>query len=231
MGGVLRLAIVVSVLGLAVSAAGSESARGSKKQLTEYTLAEVPYHEAAGAGVIASQLEVWICLRSTAPSCDPDIGVQFAPIGVADVGGTIWRDASSAPHFNNFVAEMTDGALDDMFFETLALGDGGGGTNAPGATDAEMFSGQAGLGGVDLLGYAIHRIGLRVEAVSIASPGTDPNGDGIWTDFTADVTFIFEGTIADTGACRKGGWQILHGPGGSSFKNQGQCIRLVAAGK
>jgi PEP-CTERM motif len=43
--------------------------------------------------------------------------------------------------------------------------------------------------GIDLQGFQIGSIGLHVDSLTISSPGSNPNGDGIWTDV------FFEGTV------------------------------------
>lgn len=39
-------------------------------------------------------------------------------------------------------------------------------------------------GEVDLNGWLVERIVLECDTVSVASPGSDPNGNGMWTDYT-----------------------------------------------
>ena len=45
----------------------------------------------------------------------------------------------------------------------------------------------------DLTGYQITRVQLAINMIEIDSPGSNPNGDGLWTDLDANVTFRFFG--------------------------------------
>jgi len=55
-------------------------------------------------------------------------------------------------------------------------------TKAPGGSDR-----------VDFAGYEVSAIELRLDEVLIESPGSDPNEDGVWTDFTIRGELIFYG--------------------------------------
>jgi hypothetical protein len=94
-------------------------------------------------------------------------------------------------------------------------------------TEQGLLDGQVGPSGVDLAGYTIDRIGLRIDAVSLT---TSPTNLGE-TDWNLSATILFEGTIASTSSCKKGGWQSLHGPNDRLFGNQGDCIQFVNTGK
>jgi hypothetical protein len=76
---------------------------------------------------------------------------------------------------------------------------------------------QVGPNGVDLAGYTINRIGFRLDALTFDSPGEDANGNGIWTDYTIQGAFLFEGTVSSRDVCMRNGWQRLRGPSGSTF--------------
>jgi hypothetical protein len=138
--------------------------------------------------------------------------------------GTIWTDGSD-PYFDNIVSEITNGVSGLIEVEDRAST--GIERSIYGASEPQFFGDQVGPTGVDLAGYTIDRIGFRVDAITIDSPGSDPNGDGIWTDFSLRGAFVFEGRIASADACKNLGWQTLHGPGGRRFMSQGQCIRFV----
>lgn len=50
--------------------------------------------------------------------------------------------------------------------------------------------------GVDLSGYEIESV-TRTMTVMLDSPGSDPNGNGIWTDFEVNTVFEIHGTIPE----------------------------------
>ncbi len=50
--------------------------------------------------------------------------------------------------------------------------------------------------GVDLAGYTIESV-TRTITVLLDSPGSDPNGDGIWTDIDISTVFEIYGTIPE----------------------------------
>jgi len=157
--------------------------------------------------------------------------LTFTPIVTA--GMTLWGDPSS-PGFADFAAGITNGQDNsiEQWVGSPVL-NASGITGSDGSTDLEshLLAGQTGFGGVDLAGYTINAIGLRVDQFMIESPGENPNGDGIWTDWSIQGAYVVQGRIASTDACKKGGWNLLHGPGGSAFSDQGQCIEFVNTGE
>jgi hypothetical protein len=123
------------------------------------------------------------------------------------------------------VAGFTNGNLDLVQrWTTLVPVSGGAGTIV---TEAALLGDQVGPSGVDLFGYSIHRIGLRIDAVSLTTPPGNPDE----TDWQLSAALLFQGTIAGATACKDGGWQDLHGVGGRRFKNQGDCMQFVNTGK
>jgi hypothetical protein len=84
-----------------------------------------------------------------------------------------------APGFASFRDSATNGR-DNQF--GVAAGPVNGGTGAIGYSESELFAGRPGSG-VDLAGSSIDRLEFHIDTVSLVSPGTDPNGDGIWTNY------------------------------------------------
>jgi len=112
-----------------------------------------------------------------------DTNFLFAGIyfGTSDVGRT-FTIASQAddPNFNYVVNALTDG-IDQNFEVSMEYG---GGYNA---LESQLF---AGIGtGPDLIGYQIQSFTLTIDSLTLLSPGSNPNGNGIWTDFGGQVTF------------------------------------------
>jgi hypothetical protein len=225
----IALAAVVAFGVLMATAAGTARAANPP---ADYIVASLPVDEGrGGTQAVFTHLEAKVCLPAP-PSpigfrdCNHLPSLVISPLAVS--GTVIWTD-SSTPYFDNIVNAITDGV--SGYIEAAETDPIGFVQFIHAGSEPQFFGAQVGPSGVDLAGYAIHRIGFRVDSISIESPGTNPNGDGIWTDFSLSGAFVFEGTIASSAACRNGGWQRLHGPGGSSFMNQGQCIQFVNAGK
>jgi hypothetical protein len=233
---VKRIATATVFVILAVLPVPAAFARPGKSP--DYLVAA--HREQMAVGIFSSftQVRVELCIPSSdlsevPPGCigsSPLATLIFGPVDAASVGSTIWIDSSS-PGFDAFVSYITDGVNGPMGVAFLPAGTGGRGEIDLPGNQRGFFADQVGLGGNDLAGYAIGRIGLRVDAASFDTPGSNPNGDGNWTDFSFDGTFLFEGTVANSAACKNGGWQSLHGPSGTAFHNQGECLHLVKAGK
>jgi hypothetical protein len=212
--------VVVSTLALALTGATAGTAAASRPQQSEYVVAEVPLVEGVLATGDFTQAEVLLCTNDDFTSCQnrthASETLTFVPIDAGSAGTTVWADSSSA-NFDNFVAEITNGSLDQI--EEMILEFPGGGGGGFGESEAAFFTGQTGPSGIDLSGYAIDAIGFRVDAVSFVA-GT-PELEG---------AFIFKGTIASSTSCMSGGWRSLHGPDSTAFANQGQCVQFVETG-
>lgn len=108
-------------------------------------------------------------------------------ISESDVGQTIYRDATDQ-QFAAFVAHLTNGIDNDFVLRYP-------GTGSPNL-ESGIFGGVVGGNGIDLRGFQIEKVGLRVDSLSLVSPGEDPNGDGEWTDISGQLSFLFEGVPA-----------------------------------
>jgi hypothetical protein len=217
----MRLATIVAAAAFAAIASGTtEAANAAAVGPSPYVVAAVPFIEGLlGGGVsIGTQLHVQLCVNDDFTGCPahPSETVTFAPVGVASVGTTTWVDASSAG-FGSLVALITNGVVDQLNWEVTVFPSGGGG--GFGMSEPMFFGAQTGPSGVDLAGYAIDRIGVRVDSFSF---------DGQL--LTLRWTFLFEGTIANADACKNGGWHALRGPDATPFNNQGDCIQQAVTG-
>jgi hypothetical protein len=102
------------------------------------------------------------------------------------VGVAHFADASAGEDFAKAVGSLTDGGPGWVGIAFVPADPNQ--PFIPYALDAEpSLPGQ-----VDLAGLEIVRIGFRLDAFSVASPGSDPNGDGIWTDLAYTATLIVE---------------------------------------
>jgi hypothetical protein len=193
---------------------------------SDYLIVEIPFSSAGGSALITSDVKLVFCIDNDSQNCSthPLESLTFAPATPASVGTTIW--AANDAGFQGVTAQLTDGSVDLVGY--VAILDPSG----PGwfvQSEPDLFDRSTGVGGVDLSGYWIDRIGFRVDSLTLNSPGENPNGDGIWTDYSISGAYVIEGTVASSEACKNGGWQDLHGPDGA-FANQGECIQLVKTG-
>jgi hypothetical protein len=113
----------------------------------------------------------------------------------ADIGTTVYTDAASDPDFTTFVGYLTNGASDTFGrWEYFNGGPGGGGSGGP---ESMTFGSVPGGNGIDLAGFTIDRIGLRLDALTLNSPGSNPNHNGIWTDVSGSYTLLFQEDVPD----------------------------------
>lgn len=92
------------------------------------------------------------------------------------VSGDIVAVLNSGAAFDEAAQLMTDGAIGGLAtrFEDMLAG---------------ALTGNAGSAGfpeIDLAGYVISEFVLTISSFSLLWPGSDPNGDGAWTDLTFD---------------------------------------------
>ena len=124
----------------------------------------------------------------------PD-GADFALFDVtvtnADAGRTIAIDPGEHPEFAQAVLLLTNGTNDGVAFRRAPLG----GASAITRSDEETSF----AGGVladqepDFAGAEVTGISLVLDAISIDSPGRDPNGNGQWTDVTVQGQIVVLG--------------------------------------
>jgi hypothetical protein len=102
------------------------------------------------------------------------------------------------PEFEKFVEFLTDG-VDQTIMTGVWDGVSGPGSavGVPESYDLNMLVPSV---GPDLVGYEIDHI-KQVVTVDLQSPGANPNGDGIWTDWSCTGHYEFYGTpVPEPGA-------------------------------
>jgi hypothetical protein len=212
------LAAAVALNLLALMTARADTARAATQERSEYVVASLPIKVSVGIPGVVHSVDAAFCVFAGASCLTFSTFFEFTPSET-----TIWADASS-PNFGDVVGGLIDGDT-DLFFWALRFV-----TASSPLSELDLLDGQVGPSGVDLAGYTINRIGLRVDVISFASPGAqDPTG--LSTDVIFEGAFLFEGRIASKETCLEGGRHGLHGPGGTDFENQGQCIKLVTTGR
>jgi hypothetical protein len=112
-------------------------------------------------------------------------------VHTGDVGHTFSINQSNDPDFATFVTQVTDG-VPDLFGHTLHILNVTLGISP--MTELQFFDSlPPGNNGVDLGGFAIDHVSLRFDSLEFVSPGSDPNGDGIWTEGSFSATFSVYG--------------------------------------
>ena len=146
----------------------------------------------SGGPIIVNSLEysVWV---NAASDPDPEIGEGFLLLSFtltgADDGQTLTASAlNMGPSFNSAIALLTNFTLNDYISATAMFPGGGGGGD--GTTEAGIL---------DLRGQSVGSVKLVVTQLSILTPGSDLNNDGIWTDvfFTGNLVFDTDVPVAD----------------------------------
>jgi hypothetical protein len=124
-------------------------------------------------------------------------GGQITLPEVALTGGgegyTVVFDTSTAgvTSFFDSLTNGTDEVLVQKFY-------GPSGTGTYGRYESEWIEGgSTGEFYPDLIGAEISRAVVHLDNVVIVSPGSDPNGDGIWTDYNITVRLEFLGYLND----------------------------------
>src|SRR5262249_45972572 len=65
-----------------------------------------------------------------------------------------------------------------------------------GSSEPFFFTGfPYGGNGIDLGGFQVQRIDLTLNSLVFNSPGSNPRGDGNWTDFNINATLSFIGIV------------------------------------
>jgi len=123
-----------------------------------------------------------------------------------DVGRVFSIDQSNDPGFLPFLARATNGTLDRL---TVNFFEGGTGIGMSPLETEFFISFSNGNNGIDLRGFQIQRIDLVLNGLSFVSPGSNPAGDGNWTDSTWNISVLFIGVVPEASAAAILGCGIL----------------------
>ncbi|HZE70861.1 MAG TPA: hypothetical protein VE135_15230 [Pyrinomonadaceae bacterium] len=104
-------------------------------------------------------------------------------VGPGDVGRTF--SISSGAQFETASALLTNGSNEYIVFFT-GPGIIGGGSAGEQRFESQLFFGNSGR--IDFAGFQITSLDFRLDEFVLNTPGRNPNGDGIWTDFTVRGT-------------------------------------------
>ena len=109
-------------------------------------------------------------------------------VDMGDVGTTFVATPQNDPGFAQFASLLTDGNEQWLFMTSGAPG-GAGGTSECN----QFYLDHTCTMGVDLKGNEIERVTFTQKAWYNVSPGSDPGGDGIWTDVYGAYRITIEG--------------------------------------
>ena len=155
----------------------------------------VTFSNGGGGRAISDQMRLIIEFGSNDP--EPPLVTGFDVIvGPADVGRVF--TLSSGPAFETVAQFITDGQNGAVgFFRYFVVGGvTSGGAGEVGPESLFFFGDGSGSGRVDFAGYTITSLEFRIDEFIVNSPGTNPNGDGIWTDVIVRSTLTVNGQAA-----------------------------------
>jgi hypothetical protein len=117
--------------------------------------------------------------------------MNFGTLVSADIGRTISLSSSTTAGFDFFRSLLTNGNDDNLKVYTEYEDGSGGGISWP---ESGWFQHKfVNSSYPDFHGYDITRIELTINNLVFLSPGSNRNGDGIWTDLSWDYTFTVYG--------------------------------------
>jgi hypothetical protein len=107
---------------------------------------------------------------------------------LGDVGRTFMASTDGYSDLDGFAERLTNG-VDELFGVGSKIRVGlGGGSGISFWSESEFFASFLPPGAVDFSGHLIDEVTLTLDALTLDTPGSDPNGDGLWTDITAEIT-------------------------------------------
>ncbi|MBW8042156.1 MAG: PEP-CTERM sorting domain-containing protein [Planctomycetes bacterium] len=149
-------------------------------------LGEINDDSRGGANVIASGL-----VFSWSPVDEPK-SLDWGVVTSSDVGRTFTQSAVTSPNFNVFASLLTSGT-DDFLMIWRSFPDIVGVGAGTGKLENRWLNKFIQTESVDFYGWQVTEISLTVNSLTIDTPGNNPNGDGIWTDYAYDITFTIHG--------------------------------------
>jgi len=144
-------------------------------------------HLAFGAGMASlfSQVRLRVDLASPFGAPIATLVPEFT-VHTGDVGRTF--SLSSGPQFEAASSSLTDGSPESI---VVWHGPQGGGLAGFPFPVQQLFFGNSGR--VDFAGFHITSLDFRLDEFNLTSPGENPNGDGLWTEYTVRGTLTVNG--------------------------------------
>lgn len=125
---------------------------------------------------------------STGPALFDDVSIT-----TADIGRGFVATPANDPDFPEIARQLTNGTASDYVFVVTGLRSFG----AAGAKQTESYWASNNSAPADFQGAQLTAIELYINNVGFVSPGSNPNGNGIWTDFWIDRKVRFYGTVPE----------------------------------
>ena len=116
--------------------------------------------------------------------------LDWGSVTTSDVGKTFIQSSVTSPRFDLFASLLTSGTDDLLAILRHFPGVGGAGRES---LESYWLNKFIQTETVDFYGWQVTEISLIVNSLAFDSPGSNPNGDGIWTDYVYDVTFTIYG--------------------------------------
>lgn len=160
-----------------------ESATEPEPPITE--LASWTFSAGGGSRVVSPALFFRMIVEGTGDTVFKDTSIL-----PGDEGGSLIVEGGD-PGFQGMVAHLTNG-VDEMILLRVQLTASGGGGYGVLGRESYFFKTQTNPG-PDLQGYEIESIRFVIEVVEHTCPGSDPNHDGIWTDYTLSGRLVIRG--------------------------------------
>ena len=156
-------------------------------------LASVTLHGDGGFAVVANQL---IFQFGYSPSSLPPTNTIFetVPFTSSSIGQPFTITQLEDPDFNLIVQKLTDGLPELVWFVAELPGSG---LSSQSSFESAFFAPlPLGPDAVDFEGYRITGLSLRLDQLVFDTPGSNPNRDGVWTDFSYIATVSVIGEFA-----------------------------------
>ena len=139
-----------------------------------------------GGRFVATNLALNFGFSTPGPNGEPGLAnpatllFQSRRFATNDIGRLFLADVVTDPHFSAFANRLTNGVGEFIHHNAFGLVD-------TAVMEAVLF---ALASEPDLRGYPVHTLGLRFEQLVVRTPGSDPNGDGLWTDFSYSAMLL-----------------------------------------
>lgn len=150
----------------------------------------VPILTNAGANQNASSLALGLNYVSGSIFSPTATNTLFSGLTIvqSDSGKSFVASSTTDSQFDGFAALLTDGT-DGNVGGGVILGTVYVSPLIGGNSESSFFTLPAGSNGIDFQGFTIDHIDFLVNSVSINSPGSNPNEDGVWTDYNLSGVF------------------------------------------
>jgi hypothetical protein len=120
---------------------------------------------------------------------NPEAPTLFSEVLTGDSVFTL----DSGSNFDLAASRISDG-INSFMTKQVTLGNGG--FDATNWLESHwLYNDPSGSSGVDLNGFEIDQFVLTISNFQLISPGSDPNGDGIWSEYSLDWSVNIHGAV------------------------------------